>query len=450
MVMKRTETTSLCPLCLLTIPAFRTMEDQKIYLEKRCPVHGAFRTLLWSEAENYDAWAQGSEHAAVFHPEGKTSGNCPHECGLCADHEGEVCTAVFHLLDDCNLGCPVCFASSVPEQRKKTASLEDIGGMYRACLRQKVLPSIQLSGGEATLRDDLPQIIEMGKKMGFRHIQVNTNGLRLAQESEYLFSLKEAGADLIYLQFDGVSDDVYSALRGREILEVKLEALSNCRKAGIGVLLVPTVYPGINDHQLGEIVAFAKKWMPTVKGIHFQPVTYFGRFPDITPFGEERLTLPEVIKLLEVQTSGEIAHNAIVPRRKFDAHCSFSSLFMLGRSGHLYPITRRNDLSSPKSEYPDSDRFAAESIEFTNKFWRSRSDSACDCCSPSMTLSNWLFNYSLSITGMHFQDAWNIDLERLKGCCVFVATPQEQLIPFCAYYMTGSNGQRIYGGRVDA
>jgi 7,8-dihydro-6-hydroxymethylpterin dimethyltransferase len=444
------ETTSLCPLCLLAIPAFRTMQDQKVYLEKRCPVHGAFRTLLWSEAEDYDAWAEGSEHAAVLHTEGTKSGNCPHQCGPCGDHEGEACTAVFHLLDDCNLGCPVCFAASITGQRNKRVSLEDIEGMYRACLHQKVLPSIQLSGGEATLRDDLPEIIGMGKKMGFRHIQVNTNGLRLAQEPDYLFSLKKGGADLIYLQFDGVSDDVYRALRGRELLGVKLEALSNCRKAGIGVLLVPTVYPGVNDHQLGEIVAFAKKWMPTVRGIHYQPVSYFGRFPDVTPPEEERLTLPEVIKLLEVQTSGEIAPDAIVPRRKFDAHCSFSSLFMLSRNGRLHPITRRYDFSSLKSEYPDSDRFAAESIEFTNKFWRSRPDSACDCCGSSMTLSNWLFNYSLSITGMHFQDAWNMDLDRLKGCCVFVATAQEQLIPFCAYYMTGSNGRRIHGGRVDA
>jgi 7,8-dihydro-6-hydroxymethylpterin dimethyltransferase len=44
---------------------------------------------------------------------------------------------------------------------------------------------------------------------------------------------------------------------------------------------------------------------------------------------------------------------------------------------------------------------------------------------------------------MAFQDAWNIDLERLQRCCVHVATPQKNLIPFCAYYMTDSKGERM-------
>jgi 7,8-dihydro-6-hydroxymethylpterin dimethyltransferase len=216
------------------------------------------------------------------------------------------------------------------------------------------------------------------------------------------------------------------------------------------VLLVPTIYPGVNDHQLGEIVALAKEWMPTVKGIHFQPVSYFGRFPEAVAPSAERVTIPDVIRLLEAQTGGEIASDAFVPRRKFDAHCSFSSVFMLGRDGRLHPITHRNDLSTLKREYPESDRFAVESIEFTNKFWRSRSDSVRECCGTSAALPDWLFNYSLSITGMHFQDAWSIDLERLKGCCVFVATAQKQLIPLCAYYLTGADGQRLYGGAPDA
>jgi 7,8-dihydro-6-hydroxymethylpterin dimethyltransferase len=446
----KTETTSLCPLCLGRIPAFRTIENQKVYLVKECPLHGAFKTLLWSDAAGYDAWAEGSEHAAVSRADGRKPGNCPHECGPCGNHEGEACTAVFHLLSECNLRCPVCFADAACNQRKDRASLQDVQGMYEACSQQKVLPSIQLSGGEATLRDDLPEIIGMGKKMGFRHIQVNTNGLRLAQEPEYPFSLKEGGADLIYLQFDGVTDDVYRALRGREMLGVKMEALSNCRKAGIGVLLVPTIYPKVNDHQLGEIVALAKEWMPTVKGIHFQPVSYFGRFPEAIPPGEERVTIPDVIRLLEAQTGGEIASDSIVPRRKFEAHCSFSAVFMLGRDSRLHAITHRNDLSTLKREYPESDRFAVESIEFTNKFWRSRSISARECCGTSAALPYWLFNYSLSITGMHFQDAWNIDLDRLKGCCVFVATAQKQLIPLCAYYLTGAGGQRLYRGSPDA
>jgi 7,8-dihydro-6-hydroxymethylpterin dimethyltransferase len=46
---------------------------------------------------------------------------------------------------------------------------------------------------------------------------------------------------------------------------------------------------------------------------------------------------------------------------------------------------------------------------------------------------------------MAFQDAWNIDLERLQRCCVHVATAQGKLIPFCSYYLTDGNGRRLWG-----
>jgi len=145
---------------------------------------------------------------------------------------------------------------------------------------------VQLSGGEPTIRDELPTIIVTGKEIGFYHIQVNTNGIRIAQDKEYLERLKESGADLIYLQFDGVSDDVYRTIRGRNLFDLKVRAISNCAEVKIGVVLVPTVIPNVNLHQLGEIVQFAKKWIPTVKGIHFQPVSYFGQ---ISPVTERRI-----------------------------------------------------------------------------------------------------------------------------------------------------------------
>jgi 7,8-dihydro-6-hydroxymethylpterin dimethyltransferase len=70
------------------------------------------------------------------------------------------------------------------------------------------------------------------------------------------------------------------------------------------------------------------------------------------------------------------------------------------------------------------------------------SGSACRT-EPVLSLLDRIQSHSLCISGMAFQDAWNIDLERLQRCCVHVATTQKKLIPFCAYYMTNSNGQRL-------
>ena len=64
------------------------------------------------------------------------------------------------------------------------------------------------------MREDLPEIIHMGREKGFTFFQLNTNGIRLAQEAGYSRKLKKAGLNTVFLQFDGVTDDVYQTLRG--------------------------------------------------------------------------------------------------------------------------------------------------------------------------------------------------------------------------------------------
>jgi len=52
-------------------------------------------------------------------------------------------------------------------------------------------------------------------------------------------------------------------------------------------------------------------------------------------------------------------------------------------------------------------------------------------------------SHSLCISGMAFQDAWNIDLERLQRCCIHLITKDMKLVPFCAYYLTDAKGHRL-------
>ncbi|MDY6881963.1 MAG: hypothetical protein SV686_17145 [Thermodesulfobacteriota bacterium] len=51
----------------------------------------------------------------------------------------------------------------------------------------------------------------------------------------------------------------------------------------------------------------------------------------------------------------------------------------------------------------------------------------------------------LTISGMAFQDVWNLELSRLKRCCVHVVTAEKKMVPFCAYYLTAADGKRLYG-----
>jgi hypothetical protein len=338
----------------------------------------------------------------------------------------------------CNLRCPVCFASA--ENGQYEPDIGVIRGMYQTAMDGVGACTIQLSGGEPTVRDDLPQIVALGREVGFSHILINTNGVRIAQEPDYLHHLKEAGASAIYLQFDGVTDDVYRYTRGQSLLNIKRQALDNCASEKIGVILVPTIVHGVNDHQLGDIIQLAKSWIPTVKGVHFQPISYLGRYP-CPPGDEDRITIPDVIRALECQTDGELKWQDFLPRHVQDTHCSFSSFFILTQEGKLQAmsnlargrVTGWGSYSEPAPE--------KSSRHFMSRHWRL--DESC-CQSWGADFYDRVLNYYLTITCMPFQDVWSLDIDRLRGCCGHVVTPDRQIKPFCAYYLTSTSGERLY------
>jgi uncharacterized radical SAM superfamily Fe-S cluster-containing enzyme len=451
------ETESLCPVCLNRIPAKRVIEGKDVYLKKDCPEHGNFKALIWRNAELYRNWSHYSQQAVG--PEKRLTDiarGCPYDCGLCPSHEADTCTTVMEVTHRCNLDCPICFASG-NEYLHFEPDINTIQGMYQTIIEAGGPYPVQMSGGEPTIRDDLPAIIALGKRLGFYHIQINTNGIRIAQDKGYLIRLKESGADLIYLQFDGVSDDVYRAIRGRNLFDLKVRAISNCAEVKIGVVLVPTVMPNVNLHQLGEIIQFAKKRIPTVKGVHFQPVSYFGRYPG-SPKDEDRTTLPDVLDGLVVQTNGELKKSDFVPRRCEDSHCSFSSFFVLMEDGKLQARTDIAQEAVSGFGYR-KDPPAVTARGFINRRWRlgdeeaEQTEKRCSqCCGQSQDA--WLRfrkregTYYLTITGMPFQDVWTLDLHRLKRCCVHVVTNNRRLIPLCAFYVTSITGERLYQNLV--
>jgi 7,8-dihydro-6-hydroxymethylpterin dimethyltransferase len=306
------QTTSLCPHCFRRIPALRIAKNEAVYLRKSCPEHGDLEdVLLWNNfPKSYQAWAR--PHAEIIaDSQMRPQNGCPYDCGLCSDHRQKTCTAIIEVTHRCNLCCPVCFAASGAES-SPDPSMDQIARILEMLQDRSNNCPIQLSGGEPTLRDDLPAIIALAKTMGFDHVQINTNGIRLAQDTDYGRALSEAGANVIYLQFDGVTSSVYQQIRGADLLSLKLKAIERCSELKMGLILVPTLVKKVNGSQIGAIIQFAKKWMPVVKGVHFQPMTYLGRYPT-SPRNEDRLLIPEVLLAIENQTGGELKFENFIP-----------------------------------------------------------------------------------------------------------------------------------------
>ncbi len=100
--------------------------------------------------------------------------------------------------------------------------------------------------------------------------------MRLGQEPGFTKLLAEAGLDFVFMQFDGLDDGINRTLRGKPLLADKLEAIRVCGENGIGVTLVPTVIPGVNDHQVGAIIKFGVGHSPTCAAFIFSPSVILG------------------------------------------------------------------------------------------------------------------------------------------------------------------------------
>ena len=318
---------SLCPVCLERIPAIHVTEGDTVYLAKECGKHGSFRTAIWKGATNLAAWCLNSEKS-------EENPACPESCGLCDSHLRKTCCAILNVTERCNLRCNYCFEGELsghePTLDYIKSSLCDMAS--------KGITFVHLSGGEPTVRDDIPEIAAYAVSLGFEYIQSNTNGLRLADDESYAGKLADAGISAIFLQFDGTSDKVFLALRGRPLFSKKCRAIENCGKAFLGVVLVPTIVPHLNGKEIGSIVRFGTEHIPFVKGIHFQPVTYVGRFPSAQE-NLSRITLPEILSALEEQTDGRVRAEQFSPRACDHPMCGFHGEFVYGHDG-LKPLSR--------------------------------------------------------------------------------------------------------------
>ena len=318
-------TKSVCPVCLRVLEAQKTVGEHGIYLNKTCPEHGAFSALIWEGSiKEYFMW--NGESSAIDPPvNGKEpQRGCPNDCGLCSAHLRKGCCMLLELTTRCNLRCPVCFASAGTEERE--LSMEEIERQYDYLMSHGGPFNIQLSGGEPSMRDDLPEIIALGRKKGFSFFQLNTNGIRLADDAEYARTLKAAGLNTVFLQFDGVDDTAYMTLRGRALMTEKLAAIENCAAAGLGIVLVPVIAPGVNDAQVGDILRFALERMPAIRGVHFQPISYFGRCGLERP--EKPITIPRMLRLIEEQMCGAMHTQDFAGGGAENPYCSFHASYL--------------------------------------------------------------------------------------------------------------------------
>jgi uncharacterized radical SAM superfamily Fe-S cluster-containing enzyme len=478
MLLKTTRT--LCPICSTVLAAEILDDNGQVFMTCTCPSHGTFRNLYWSDTETYrrfDAYDRIGTPVTTAFTEG-TSDGCPENCGICTNHRSGTLLANIDVTNRCNLTCDFCFVNARACGFVYEPSFDQIIGMMHMLREQKPVPppAVQFSGGEPTMRSDLPELVRRAKEIGFSQVQIATNGIRMANNPDYAKELRKAGLSTVYLHFDGVSKET------DPFLEKHKQAVEYCREAGLGMVLVPTVIAGKNDHEIGAIIRFAVENIGVVRGVNFQPVAFTGaaREDDIR---QERVTIPDLLQRIEDQTDGVIRKDDFYPvpcvvpitdlveaytnkpTVHFTAHqhCGAATYVFVTEEG-VVPVNRMVDVDSffnsiqkmaDKLREGGSLNKYLTLIEGVKNLHASvKKGERGDATRFWMLIAKALVSQNfdslrefhmnaLFIGTMHFMDRYNYDLARVQRCCIHYATPEGRIIPFCSY-----NSGKVYREEV--
>jgi len=432
---------TICATCFRKLEGKIVFQDDKVFLLKRCPEHGAERVLVADDVDYYrrcrEVFIKRPEMPVLYNTPVKWG--CPYDCGLCTDHEQHSCLSLVEVTDSCNLRCPVCYAASGPE-RLEHRSLALIEKMLDAVVRNEGRPDVvQISGGEPTLHPDFFKIIEMAKARPIRHLMVNTNGVRIAQDEEFVKRLAEIGDFEVYLQFDSFERHALVDLRGADLRSVREKALERLNAHDISTTLVVTLKKGLNDGEIGRVIDFALR-QPCVRGVTLQPIQDAGRLEKSNP-AADRLTLTEVRQKILEQT------NVFRPEDVIPVPCHPDALAMayaLKLGGKVVPLTGLVEpdvlISGARNtivyEEEPGIRDCLFKLFATNHSPQSGAASLRDllCCLPQVSAPAGLtYKNIFRVLIVQFQDAHAFDVRSVKKTCIHIVHPDGRLIPFDTY-----------------
>lgn len=431
-------TLSLCPHCLARVEAKIVFEDDRVWMRKRCPVHGLQRVLIATDVDYYKRirnYNKLSEYPNRFHT--PVRWGCPFDCGLCADHEQHSCLTVLEITDRCNLECPTCYAGSGPGHGEHR-SLGEIERMLDAIVRSEDEPDVvQLSGGEPTIHPDFWRIMDMAKERPIKHLMLNTNGLRIANDRGFAERLATYRPNFeIYLQFDSFKPGVLQCMRGRDLKRVRERAIENLNRVELSTTLVCTLQRGKNDDEMGAIIDYALT-QDCIRGVTFQPTQAAGRLENFDP-ATDRLTPTEVRSRILEQTDLLVSDDLIPVPCNPDA---LTMGYLLKLDGEVHPLTRYvNPASLLDAEHPNTIVYEAQD-ELQAQVLRLFS-TGCSvdvaqegfhelmCCLPPVKSDKLGYGNLFRIIIMNFMDAYDFDVRSVKKSCVHMVQPDGHIIPF--------------------
>ncbi len=447
-----TSTQSICRECRKPISAQLFKEDSGIWLEKCCPEHGMQTARVYGDAQQYLALGRFHRQASIPLAFATAAKGCPDSCGICPEHEQHVCLPILEITDHCNWDCPICLVTNPGSRhwtRKEVAQVLD--GLIRS---EGQIDVLNLSGGEPTLNPHFRDIIEecVSRKEILR-VSVSTNGSVLVRNLELIEFLAERRV-IVSLQFDGLSDDIYRALRGRPLLQEKLRLIEQCGKLDAPMSLTATVARDINQDRLAEIVELLFQH-DHILSVMFQPAAYAGNAAG-TPRPADALTIPDVIAALAGAGPGFVSAEDFSPLPCSHPACFSLAFYLKVDERRFIPIKQLVNAEPYLDLIANRAIFGtdAESFERVNdavyELWSGPAGLSPDSqkalgairkllaavaaggYSPQRALT--VAERSVKSIFIHqFMDPDTFDLSRARKCCQVYPQRDGRLIPVCVH-----------------
>ena len=430
-------TTSLCSKCLTQVSAKVIFQNENVYLLKLCKEHGVEKALISTDIGYYKKcrdYLKPSDIPKKFNTNVKYG--CPYDCGICTDHEQHSCVSLVEITDRCNLTCPTCYAGSSPTYGRHR-TLDEVKSMLDIVVDNEGEPDIvQISGGEPTIHPNFFEILDYAKTLPIRHIMINTNGIRIANDPEFVNRLSDYMPGIeIYLQFDSFKSEVLKKIRGEDLRNKRNLALKILNKYNIHTSLVVTIERNQNNDEIGKIVDFALE-QKCVRGVTFQPTQFAGRVENFDP-SKHKYTLSEVRQDILDQT------NIFKPNDILPVPCNpdaISMAYALKINGNVQPLTSLIDpdifLNSAGNTilYEQDENMQKELIKV---FSTSQTGNTLTknlntllCCLPKIAAPNLSYENIFRVIIINFMDAYDFDVRSVKKSCVHIVHKDGRMIPF--------------------
>ncbi|MCG6859538.1 MAG: radical SAM protein, partial [Salaquimonas sp.] len=281
-----------------------------------------------------------------------------------------------------------------------------------------------------------------------RHLMINTNGIRIATDPDFVATLAERKKGLeIYLQFDSLKPEALIDLRGADLTKSRHKALEALEKHGISTTLVCTIKKGVNDEEMAPIIDYALGFS-CVRGVTFQGVQDAGRNLNFDS-RKNRVLLTDIRRRV-VEDSGIFGEADMIPLPCNPTGFSIGYGIRNGRT--VVPVTSMIPKEQLIAEMPNTvnfERYPALKDRIFELFSLSTIEPNAAqrlgdllCCLPQVEIPAGLsYENIFRVVVVNFMDRFNFCVANVKRSCVHFVTPAGQLIPFETYNLFYRNGE---------